>query len=196
MFSPSLQKKKNYIAKIAAKEFLSKGYKTASLQDISKKVGMSKAGLYHYFNTKEQILYYIIASMGHNFLGALRNCVKECEAKGLEPEDALKKYLTKYANNLNKSGEAPLLILRERHQLTGKYKKELHKLEQDIFHGIKNELKKFPYIDKKYDLNVISFLIISMSHWIGYWLKPKGKLDLGSGIKENIDIIFHGIVKR
>ena len=195
MFTPSLQKRKNYIANIAAKEFLSKGYKTASLEDIGNKVGMSKAGLYHYFKTKEEILYYILINMTNNFLGALRNCVKECEAEGLEPEDALKKYLTKYADNLNTSGEAPLLILRERHQLTGKFKTELHELEQEIFNGIRKELKKVPQINEKYDLNVIAFLIISVSHWIGYWMKPKGKLDLESVIKQNIDIIFNGIFK-
>ena len=196
MFMPSLEERKGYIAKIATKVFLAKGYATATLQDVSEKTGMSKAGLYHYFNTKEEILYHIIITTGREFVESLRDYLRECEAEGLEPEDILRKYLTKYAYDLNRSRDIPLLILRERHQLTGKYKTELYKFEQEVFEQIKNQLKKVPQIDKKYDLNLVSFKIISAAHWLGYWLKQKGRLDLESAVKQNIDIIFHGIMKK
>ena len=196
MFMPSLEERKDYIAKIATKVFLAKGYATATLQDVSEKTGMSKAGLYHYFNTKEEILYHIIITTGREFVESLRDYLRECEAEGLEPEDILRKYLIKYAYNLNKSRDIPLLILRERHQLTGKYKAEVYRLELEMFKGIKNQLKKVPQIDKKYDLNLISFKLISAAHWLGYWLRQKGKLDLESAVKQNIDIIFHGIMKK
>lgn len=196
MLKPTLKQRKDRIAKVAAKVFLQKGYKTASLQDIAQKARMSKAGLFHYFKTKEEILDYLIKGMTYNFIQMLENCIKRSEKEDLNAEEALKRYIATYAYFLNKSREIPLLILRERHQLTGKYKKGIYKIEHEIFNRMKNELKKVPSIDKKYDLNVISFLIISMSHWIGYWLKQKESLNLDSVIQQNIDIIFHGILKN
>ncbi|NMD04239.1 MAG: helix-turn-helix transcriptional regulator, partial [Deltaproteobacteria bacterium] len=41
--------KKDYIAKVAVDVFFQKGYKESSLEDISNKGKISKAGIYHYF---------------------------------------------------------------------------------------------------------------------------------------------------
>jgi AcrR family transcriptional regulator len=195
MAVPSMDQKKNRIANIAIKVFLEKGYKSSSLQDIATKIGISKAGLYHYFKSKEEILWYVINRLTGSFIEELRDCAKRCEEEDLEPEAALRTYITTYAYQLNKSREVPLLILRERHQLTGEYRKELYKREREIFQGIREQLGKVPDIKKKYNLNVITFQIISMSHWIGYWFNRKGNLSLESVIQQSIDSIFRGIFK-
>jgi hypothetical protein len=71
------------------------------------------------------------------------------------------------ANYSSSNEEVRLLVLRERHQLAGENKRHLFKREQAIFHLLKNELVEIPHVDKKNYPNVISFLIISMSHWLG-----------------------------
>ena len=89
-----------------------------------------------------------------------------------------------------------MLVLRERHQLTGKNKRDLFKREQAIFHLLKEQLNKIPNIDKKIDLNVISFLFISMSHWLGYWFKERQERSLEEIIDQNIQVVFTGFKKR
>ena len=88
------------------------------------------------------------------------------------------------------------LVLRERHQLTGKYKKALYKSEQEIFHKLRDELGKIPNTSDKYDLNVITFLIISVSHWMGYWAHENGRLTQDAIIDQYADLIYHGILKE
>jgi len=39
--------------------FCEKGYEGASMRDLSRATGMSLAGLYHYFESKEELLYLI-----------------------------------------------------------------------------------------------------------------------------------------
>src|SRR5438876_6187385 len=39
--------------------FYEKGYAGASMRDLSRSSGMSLAGLYHYFESKEKLLYFI-----------------------------------------------------------------------------------------------------------------------------------------
>lgn len=190
-----LEAKKNKIANEATKVFLAKGYKTSSLKDIADKTGITKAGLYHYFKSKEEILWYVINRLTARFIKELANCAKRCEEEGLPPEEALRNYITTYAYELNRSRDVPLLILRERHQLTGKYAKELLRRERNIFHGIKSQLSKIPQISDRYDVNVIAFLIISMSHWLGYWLHPRKELDLRTAIDESVNMIFYGIFR-
>src|SRR5579884_3340557 len=43
----------------AAQIFCEKGYEGASMRDLSRATGMSLAGLYHYFDSKEELLYLI-----------------------------------------------------------------------------------------------------------------------------------------
>src|SRR5579864_1974791 len=43
----------------AAHIFCEKGYEGASMRDLSRAAGMSLAGLYHYFDSKEELLYLI-----------------------------------------------------------------------------------------------------------------------------------------
>jgi AcrR family transcriptional regulator len=52
---PSLQDPQRVILGAAAQLFADRGYDRASLQDIAGAVGITKAGLYHYFTTKQEI---------------------------------------------------------------------------------------------------------------------------------------------
>ena len=189
----SFQDRKEYIANIASTIFCKKGYKTASLQDIAKKGNLSKAGIFHYFKTKEDILSYILIRNSDNFIAILKSCIKENGERNFDREMSLRNLINTYATHVNKWKEGRLLTLQERHQLTGKNKKALLKKERMLFHLIKDELKKVKQIDKRYNLNVVSFLIIAMSHWLGYWLDEDGELSQEQAISQNIDIVFRGI---
>ncbi len=196
MFRLSLDERKEYLANTAAIVFCEKGYQAASLQDVARKAKISKAGIYHYFKTKEDILALILIRHTDLFLRALKQRIRESQAKGLDAKQAFQELIRTYANHLNQNKEIRLLVLRERHQLTGKNKRDLYKREQAIFHLLKNELGKIPHIDKKNHPNVISFLIIAMSHWMGYWFKESDGLSLDEIIDQGIRIIFRGIFKH
>ena len=196
MFRPSLEDRKKYIAEMATKVFARNGYMAASLQDIAKEAGISKAGLYHYFKNKEDILYYLLKTKHYDHLKALKDCMKTCEEKGLEPEETFRKLIHTYANYINNEKELRLVVLQDRHQLTKANKRGLRKIEQEILRTLRDQVRKLPGISKKYDPNVISFLIIAMSHWLGSWLREDGKLSQGEAITQSAEIILHGAFQK
>jgi AcrR family transcriptional regulator len=191
----SLEERKDYLSKIASKVFGEKGYQSASLQDVAREAMISKAGVYHYFKSKEEILAYILIKLSDQFLEKLKGCIKETKEQGLSPEDSFKKLMEIYARHVNNERYKRSLVLRERHQLTGRNKKALYRKEQAIFRLIKTELQKIQNLDHSIDPNVITFLFISMSHWLGYWIKDGKKLNLDSIIDQNIKVISHGMLK-
>jgi AcrR family transcriptional regulator len=193
LFRPSLDERKEYFGNLAARVFCEKGYQTASLQDVARRAKISKAGLYHYFRSKEDILAYLLIKNTDRFLGVLASSIQKSKENGLAPKASFQELVRTYADYLNRNKEVRLLVLRERHQLTGKNKRDLFQREQAIFHLLKNELKRIPDIHKGSDHNVISFLIISMSHWLGYWFKEGKNLSLEEIIDRNIQVIFNGI---
>lgn len=188
--------RKIHLAMIAASVFWEKGYNTASLRDISVRANISKAGLYHYFRSKEEILTFIIVRNTEEGERVLRGCIADNEREGVSPEEGLRRVIRTYATYVNKSKEIRLLVLRERHQLTGENKEKLYRMEQRVFRLLRDELKKVPSINRVYDRNLVAFLIISMSHWMGYWLRETGRLSLDAAIEESIDVLFKGMLVR
>jgi AcrR family transcriptional regulator len=192
----SLEERKDFISQIATKVFSEKGYQTASLQDVAQEAKISKAGMYHYFKSKEEILARILLKNSDQFLAKLRRSVQGSGEKGLDPQESFKKLIKTYAQHVNSDKDKRLVVLRERHQLTGKYKKELFKREQAMFRLIKEELQRIQGVNRKINRNVIAFLFISMSHWLGYWYKEGKNLDLDSIIDQTIWVIFNGILTK
>lgn len=76
MIKISLEEKKDFISKIATKVFSKKGYQTASLQDVANEAKICKAGIYHYFKSKEEILAYTLIKISDRFLEKLENSIK------------------------------------------------------------------------------------------------------------------------
>ena len=118
--------KKRLIAAVASRVFFDKGYRSASLQDVANEVGLSKASIFHYFKTKEELLYFIIENHTDVHMAELKDHLKECQDQKLSPEAIFREVMTKYATALNEDREVPQIILRERHQLTGENKEGLH----------------------------------------------------------------------
>jgi AcrR family transcriptional regulator len=167
----------------------------SSLQDVALKAKMSKAGIYHYFKSKEELLAYIIFENTKVFLRLLNDCMEENRKKKLSPKEAFKRLIHLYASYLNHNKDIRLIILRERHQLSRDLKKELLEKENEIFLLLRSELQKIPNLEKGLDLSVITFLIISMCHWLGYWFKEGQELDIDKIIDQNTWIIYNGVLK-
>jgi AcrR family transcriptional regulator len=192
----STEDRKDFIANVASRVFSKKGYQTASLQDVALEAEFSKAGIYHYFKSKADILAYILLRNSDIFLDKLKQSITENQKKALSPLDSFKRLMIVYAYHINNDNDKRQLVLRERHQLSGRHKKELYKKEQAIFRLLRSELQKITDLDEKINLNVVSFQLISMSHWLGYWYKEEKGLNLYEIISQNINIILRGILKH
>ncbi|MEW6184655.1 MAG: TetR/AcrR family transcriptional regulator [Thermodesulfobacteriota bacterium] len=196
MLRLSMEKRKDYIAAIAAKVFSEKGYKSSSLQEIADYAKISKAGIYHYFKTKDEILGHILIKNTDIFMGKLINSINDSKKKGLNQRDSFEKLISTFARHIQSSGKRRLIMAREMHNLTDDYQKELYIKQQNLFNLIKGELLKIENLDKKLDPNIITFMIIGTMNWIGRWYKDGKKLDLDAITKQNIRIFFHGMLKN
>lgn len=62
----SREKRIEDIKNAAMEVFLEKGYENATMENIAKKTGMSKGGLYHYFKSKDTILIFVNEKISTN----------------------------------------------------------------------------------------------------------------------------------
>src|SRR5437762_13336038 len=59
-FAPPPQRRRIEICRTAAQIFRDRGFDATSVSDVARALGMTKAGLYHYFESKEALLFEIM----------------------------------------------------------------------------------------------------------------------------------------
>ncbi len=190
------EEQKERIAEAATDIFIEKGYKGTSLQDIAQSVGITKAGIYHYFKTKEEILYYILVTHDKANIKAFQEIRHHIEHSDMDDTTILKTIIRAYAKLSTERQNINLLGLRERDQLTGERREDYRKNQQGILSDLKTDIGTIQNIKKSLDLNTIIFMVISVSAWFGYWHKEDGKLTLEEAIEQSIDIICHGVIEQ
>jgi AcrR family transcriptional regulator len=87
--SPS-RKRDQEVVDAAARVFYRSGYANASVQDVADELGILKGSLYHYIDTKEDLLFRMLEETHDDVHGILADVVA---AEGLEPLDRLELYI-------------------------------------------------------------------------------------------------------
>ena len=78
--------KRDQILKSAAKVFADQGFDRASMSMLARECGISKANIYHYYDSKDALLFDILDT----YLSELRDQICGIPLDGLAPEDKLR----------------------------------------------------------------------------------------------------------
>ena len=77
--------KREHILKTAARVFAQTGFGRTSMSQVAKECGISKANIYHYYGSKDGLLFDILDT----YLRALRDRISMLPLEGLSPDDQL-----------------------------------------------------------------------------------------------------------
>jgi AcrR family transcriptional regulator len=83
------QQKLDHLLATAAALIAEKGYRATSLRDVSRAIGVSVAGLYHYFTSKEDLLY----QLQYRTFAALLKAQEERASEPGTPQDRFRRLL-------------------------------------------------------------------------------------------------------
>lgn len=107
------------IINISAKLFAEKGYDKTSMQDIANAVGMSKGGIFHHFNSKEDIFYSVMERQFEQIIETINQWFDEMHGltakeklRGLIKRNLMDDKIIKESSNMVSSAiESPQIIL-------------------------------------------------------------------------------------
>jgi AcrR family transcriptional regulator len=161
------------IAKAAAKLFDEKSYLETSMEDISKAAKLSKGGIYHYFSSKNEILYFIST----HFMGLLLKNLEQ-ELKGVEDNfEKIQFIISRHIGFYTKYIAEAKTTLHEGHLLPPEYFKIIAEQERQ-YHQIVNKVLS-DFLGKqisKDQLKVLTFILFGTCNGIYYWYDPKGSM--------------------
>ncbi len=173
--SSRLNERRGQILEKAAQLFCVKGYDSTSMSDIAEEVGITKAGLYYFVESKEHLLY-LITDYGLDLLN--ETVLKPLEA--IEEPTALLKELIKLHTHmvLNRPREVTI-ILHERTALTGVYREKILQRKKEYIDYVRDllvRLQKNGAARSELDPTAATFFLLGSLNWIYQWYKVDGPL--------------------
>jgi AcrR family transcriptional regulator len=181
----------------ASRLFIEKGYDGTSMQDIADAVGLTKAGLYHFVESKEDLLSLII-DIG---LERLEREVIEPARAVADPAERLATYIRLHVDNISRiESDVGNPITSVTDNLTGlseaRRVQTQARLRQvpDLVRGALQELNAAGRLSPGLDTTVAAFSIIGMVMWTNRWRRPGGRLSSKDVAESIVRLALHGLL--
>lgn len=174
----------------ATEVFWEKGYAGASMRDIARSTGMSLAGMYHYFGTKERLLYLIQKLSFTNILERLRQRVSETD----DPEQRIRAFISNHLEYFLQHQHAMKVLSHEDDVLTSGYGREVAELKREYYRICCNLLDAYKKAKNlRFDSRTAVLALFGMMNWIYTWYNPRLDGDAQRLAREMGNIFFGGI---
>ncbi|HYO56845.1 TetR/AcrR family transcriptional regulator [Archangium sp.] len=181
------------ILETAARLICERGYEGTSMQEIAAACRMTKAGLYHHVQNKEQLLFDIM-SYG---MGAFEQQVLEQVREIPDPVERLRECMRLNIHLVTGGcSKEVIIILHEHATLTGEArafidgrKKRYVRFLEDSF----SEAVRMGRI-RPVQPTVAAFSFLGMVLWIYKWFQPDGRLSAEQVSHEMVELLFTGLV--
>jgi AcrR family transcriptional regulator len=155
----------------AVELFRKKGYRATSLDDVSHELGITKAALYHYVESKEELLSII-------FTQALQVIFEETQkiaVLDLPPEKKLRQLIHNHIINIIIKNQSLLYVFfAEENQLPAKFYRMVRKKKREYDEILLGVIKEGIAVGifEKADPTLLVYTIVGMCNWIYLWYRP------------------------
>jgi TetR/AcrR family transcriptional regulator, cholesterol catabolism regulator len=186
-----LNSRRAEICRTAARIFRQRGFDATSVSDIARALKMTKAGLYHYFTSKEELLLEIMM-FG---LDQVRDEVIVPARAIRDPEDRLRHIVIRHAR-ITTRAEGAVSQLDELRALPPVAQKKVRELQRKYFDLVRETLRELKAEGRlrDVDLTVAAFSTIGMILWMPRWFRQGGRLDNEQVAHEIADMTLAGVL--
>jgi len=181
------------ICRTAAQIFQERGYDATSVSDIARALGITKAGLYHYFESKEALLFEITAYG----LDRVRDDVI-LQVRGIrDPEERLRQLVIRHANIATHGRGAVAQLVDEVRALPPGSRKQIEERMRGYFDLVRDTLRELQAAGRlrKVDPTVATFGLIGTILWLPRWFRQNGRLSQEAVAKEIANIALGGLLE-
>jgi len=181
------------IYEVAARVFCRKGYEKTSMGDIALAMRMTKAGVYHHIESKEDLLAAIIAYGMDVFERQVLDKVETIPDPLERLRATLRGHLLLVLRDRPKEvtvilHESSALPAAARAKINARKKRYIRFLEKTIRELVMRR------IARRVDPSVATFALLGMVNWTYQWFQPGGRLNEAQLADAMTDFYLHGLL--
>lgn len=176
----------------ATEVFCEKGYEGASMRDLSRATGMSLAGLYYYFESKDRLLFLI---QKHAFTTILEKLKARLDDVA-DPEDRIRVFILNHLEYFVSNQQALKVLSHEDESLKNGMGSEISAIKREYYRiclRLMQDLRRER--DLEFNPRTAVMSLFGMINWIYTWYNPRVDGNAEALSKQMGDLILNGIMQ-
>jgi AcrR family transcriptional regulator len=186
------------ILRTAARLFQQRGYDATSMNDVAAALKLSKGGLYHHFQSKDEILFEIM----NHAMEITQERVLDPVRSIASPEDRLRALIRLHIEVVLSPRDREITVmLHENHPLPPALRKRINTRKKEYIHfvesliaDVQKEAQRARATKGAISPRAAAFALLGMINWIYQWYKPEGDLQTHNLVPQFTELVFGGIL--
>lgn len=167
--------RRTQIVRIATRLFSEKGYAQTTLDDVALEIGFTKPAIYHWFDSKDQILFEIHRDIVLPALDEVRSIV----GNGGTPREQLEAILAAHVRRVLENRDANTVFGRESAALSPEKATRIRELDREYEHEVRSVYVNGVAAGEFADVDPVVAVgsLLSACSWLSGWFRKDGPLD-------------------
>jgi len=182
------------ILRTAARLFHELGFNATSMNDVAAALKLSKGGLYHHFESKDEILFSL---MEHALNITEERVIKP--VRGIrDPEDALRTLIRLHIEVIVSVRDREITVmLHEHHPLPPGLRRQINARKKDYVHFVENliaDVQRVRQSKSGVSPRAATFALLGMINWMYQWFRAEGDLQWEQLARDYTTLFFQGAI--
>jgi len=189
--SMSTDERRQEIVDRAAELFDVAGYSSTTMEDIARTVGIAKPTLYHYFQSKDEILYWI----HEEFIDLLIERHRRRVSAGARPDQLLIEVMADILE-LMETHRGHVRVFFEHHRELPAEQQETIRVKRDAYELMVQDVFRDGIADGTFrdiDPKLAAFALFGMCNWAYQWYSAGGRLRTRDIAYEFYGVLMNGV---
>jgi TetR/AcrR family transcriptional regulator, cholesterol catabolism regulator len=180
------------ILRTAARLFQQRGYHATSMNDVASALKLSKGGLYHHFQSKDEILFNLMDHAMDLTQERVINPVRDIP----DAEGRLRALIRRHIEVVLSVRDREITVmLHENHPLPPSLRRRINARKKDYVHFVENliaEVQRARHSSRSVSPRAAAFALLGMINWLYQWYRPEGTLQQEHLVQQYTEIFFAG----
>ena len=192
--SASHELRRDEILNVAATCFARQSYPATSMNDIAAAGGTSKARLYHYYESKEAILFDLLDRYTQKLLVIIGQVQATAQRKALDERATLHELIRAFLREYETSATRHAALLGSTQFLGAAQREVILDRQRDVVSAVTRFLRRaYPERLDASNQTAITMTLFGMINWTFTWLRPGGPLSYAAFAEEVIALLDTGL---
>ncbi len=192
--SASHDLRRDEILNVAATCFARQSYPATSMNDIAAACGTSKARLYHYYESKEALLFDLLDRYTQKLLVIIGQVQATAHRQVLDERATLHELIRAFLREYETSATRHAALLGSTQFLGDAQREVILDRERDVVAAVTHVLRRaYPERLNARNQTAIAMTLFGMINWTFTWLRPGGPMSYADFAGEVIAMLDHGL---
>ncbi len=192
--APDHETQRDQILELAAAKFAQTSYPSTSMSDLAAASGTSKARLYHYYESKEAILFDLLDRYTKRLMLIIAEVEGASQRRGLDERECFAELIRAFLAEYETSHSRHVALLNDVKYLVDAQREIILNRQRDVVAAFTRQLARaYPERVTAENQTSLTMMLFGMINWTFTWLKPGGRMGYRDFAEQVIRVMDHGL---